>query len=64
MTAQVGDRFIYKEDNYSIVAISNPIQFKLLDYGIKPVVCCTTCWNEYWCDYYIFKKELCFRIYI
>ena len=25
MTAQVGDRFIYKEDNYSIVAISNPI---------------------------------------
>lgn len=48
MTAQVGDRFIYKEDNYSIVAISNPIQFNPLDYGIKPVACCSACWNGYW----------------
>lgn len=26
MTAQVGNRFIYKGNEYSIVAISNPIQ--------------------------------------
>ncbi|MEZ3513713.1 MAG: hypothetical protein K1W37_00275 [Lachnospiraceae bacterium] len=58
MTAQVGDRFIYKEDNYSIVAISNPIQFNPLDYGIKSVACCTACWNGYWCDYYISKKGI------
>jgi len=58
MTAQVGDRFIYKEDNYSIVAISNPIQFNPLDYGIKPVACCTACWNGYWCEYYISKKGI------
>lgn len=53
MTAQVGDRFIYKGDDYSIVAISEPIQFNPLDYGIKPVACCTACWNGYWCDYHI-----------
>ena len=58
MTAQVGDRFIYKEDNYSIVAISNPIQFNPLDYGIKPVACCSACWNGYWCDYHISTKGI------
>lgn len=58
MTAQVGDRFIYKEDNYSIVAISKPIQFDPLDYGIKPVACCSACWKGYWCDYHISTKGI------
>lgn len=58
MTAQFGNRFIYKGDNYSIVAISNPIQFNPLDYGIKPVACCTACWNGYWCDYRISTKGI------
>ena len=43
MTTQVGDRFIFKGDDYSIVAISNSIQFNPLDYGIKPAACCTAC---------------------
>ena len=58
MTAQVGDRFIYKGNNYSIVAINNPIQFSPVDYGIKPVACCSTCWNGYWCDYHISTKGI------
>ncbi len=58
MTAQIGDKFIYKGDNYSIVAISNPIQFKPLDYGIKPIACCTACWNGYWCDYQVSAKGI------
>ncbi|MDE5802317.1 MAG: hypothetical protein K2I22_05295 [Lachnospiraceae bacterium] len=58
MTAQVGDSFIYKGDDYSIVAISEPIQFNPLDYGIKPVACCTACWNGYWCDYHISTKGI------
>ncbi|MDE5782200.1 MAG: hypothetical protein K2I03_12120 [Lachnospiraceae bacterium] len=58
MTAQVGDQFIYKGDNYSIVAISNPIQFNPLDYGIKPVACCSACWNGYWCHYHISTKGI------
>ena len=58
MTAQVGDSFIYKGDDYSIVAISEPIQFNPLDYGIKPVACCTACWNGYWCDYHISKEGI------
>lgn len=53
MTAQVGDRFLYKGNEYSIVAISNPIQFHPSDYGIKPVACCSACWDGYWCDYQI-----------
>ena len=58
MTAQVGDCFIFKGDDYSIVAISNPIQFNPLDYGIKPAACCTACWNGYWCDYHIFTEGI------
>ena len=58
MTAQVGDRFIFKGDDYSIVAISNPIQFNPLDYGIKPAACCSACWKGYWCDYQIFTEGI------
>ena len=58
MTAQVGDSFIYKGDDYSIGAISEPIQFNPLEYGIKPVACCTACWNGYWCDYHISKEGI------
>ena len=58
MTAQVGDRFIYGGDDYSIVAISSPIQFAPSDYGIKPVPRCTACWNGYWCEYQIFEEAI------
>lgn len=53
MTAQVGDRFLYGGNEYSIVAMSRPIQFDPSDYGIKPAAFCTACWNGYWCDYQI-----------
>lgn len=58
MTAQVGDRFIYGGDDYSIVAISSPIQFAPSDYGIKPVPRCTACWNGYWCEYQISEEAI------
>lgn len=53
MTTQIGDRFRHKGYNYSIVAVSNPIQFNPLDYGIKPHECYTACYEGYWCDYQI-----------
>ena len=58
MTAQVGDRFIYKGNKYSVVAINNPIQFNPVNYGIKPVACCSACWNGSWCDYHISTKGI------
>lgn len=53
MTAQIGDKFTFKGDDYSIVAISTPIGFNFQNYGITPEPICTACWNGYWCEYEI-----------
>lgn len=53
MTAQIGDIYKHKNKEYSIVALSAPINFKPQDYGLNPQSCCTACWNGYWCEYYI-----------
>ncbi len=58
MTAQVGDRFFLEGDGYSIVALSNPIQFQPEEYGMIPEACCTACWNGYWCDYHISEEGI------
>lgn len=58
MTAQIGDKLVFKGDNYSIVAISNPIQFYPQNYGIMPLAFTTACWKGYWCEYYISDKEI------
>lgn len=53
MTAQIGDTFKFKGEDYSIVAISTPIGFNPQNYGITPELICTACWNGYWCEYEI-----------
>lgn len=53
MTAQIGDIYKHKNKEYSIVAMSEPINFKPQDYGLNPQSCCTACWNGYWCEYHI-----------
>lgn len=53
MTAQVGDRFTFKKEGYSIVAISNSLGFNPMKYGIMPIGVCTACWAGYWCEYNI-----------
>lgn len=58
MTAQIGDRFRYKKNEYSIVAISNPLKFKPEDYGITPEPVCTACWAGFWCEYHISEKGI------
>lgn len=63
MTAQIGDTFKFKGEDYSIVAISTPIGFNPQNYGITPEPICTACWNGYWCEYEIsdtgiFLKDL------
>lgn len=58
MTAQIGDKFIFRGDDYSIVAISNPIQFDPKDYGLKPTPRSSACWKGYWCDYHISENGI------
>lgn len=58
MTAQISD--IYKRNNqeYKIVAMSEPMTFKPQDYGMNPEPCITSCWRGYWCEYEINEEGL------
>lgn len=58
MTAQISDKFRYKDDIYSIVAMSSAISFSPTAYGIKPDFVCTACWRGYWCEYVITKESV------
>lgn len=58
MTAQMGDTFKYKDNEYSIVAISNPIEFDPKAYGITPEGICSACWAGYWCEYRISQEGI------
>lgn len=58
MTAQISDKYTYKGDKYSIVAISNPINFHPKRFGLNPISICTSCWNGYWCEYDITEKGI------
>jgi hypothetical protein len=51
MTAQIGDKFNFNGENYSIVAMSTPLRFNPRKYGIIPNSVCTACWAGYWCVY-------------
>lgn len=51
MTAQIGDVYKYREKEYTIVDMTNPLNFHPKDYGLTPNNCCTACWKGFWCDY-------------
>ena len=58
MTAQVSDKCFYREEKYSIVALSNVIPFDPKNFGLEPVECTTSCHRGYWCEYEINGKRL------
>ena len=58
MTAQIGDRFTFRGNDYSIVAISTPIGFEPVQFGITPLGICTACWAGYWCEYTISEEGI------
>lgn len=58
MTAQIGDKFTFRGSDYSIVAISTPIQFNPVNFGIIPMSIGTACWAGYWCEYDISEKGI------
>jgi len=53
MTAQIGDKFLFNDQQYTVVALSQPIDFHPSQYGITPSHCCTACWRGYRCEYSI-----------
>lgn len=58
MTAQIGDRFTFRGNDYSIVAISTPIEFNPIQFGITPSSIFTACWAGYWCEYTISEEGI------
>ena len=58
MTAQIGDIYRYKRKEFSIVALSAPIQFDPKDYDLEPHTSSTACWRGYWCEYNITDEKL------
>lgn len=58
MTAQRQDTFIYKKEDYDLVAMSKPLSFKPEDYGIIPEGLDTACWAGFWCEYSISEEGI------
>lgn len=58
MTAQIGDKFTFEGDSYSIVAMSKEIGINPMRYNIMPDSICTACWKGYWCEYDISKDGI------
>ena len=58
MTAQISDKFIITEKEYSLVATSAPIGFDPKMYGLVPKPISSACWRGYWCIYEVLQKRL------
>ena len=58
MTAQIGDVYKHQDRKYTIVDMTNPINFHPRDYGLMPHSRCTACWNGYWCEYNLDSEVL------
>ena len=59
MTAQIGDIYKYKGEEYNIVAKSKPICFDPREYGLEPHMRNTACCRGYWCEYSIQEDGIC-----
>ena len=54
MTAQIEDKYTYKNSQYCIVSMSKRIEFNPRTYGLNVSSACTGCWRGYWCEYEIY----------
>jgi hypothetical protein len=50
-TAQISSKYTFGDETYSIVALSSPIGFNPVNYGILPMWLHSACWAGYWCEY-------------
>ena len=58
MTAQIGDKYTFKDKGYSVVATSEPVSFNPKQYGLKVQHACTAYWRGYWCEYEISESGI------
>ncbi len=58
MTAQRADKYILKNDEYRIIALSKSMNFNPENYGIIPKGIDTSCFRGYWCNYCIKNENL------
>ena len=58
MTAQRKNIFIFNENNFDIVSVSNSFGVKPTDFGITPQYIETGCWDGYWNEYGLQGKQL------
>lgn len=58
MTAQIGDIFKYRKDNYSIAGMSALFQWHPKDYGFEPERCVTACHRGFFCEYVVEANQL------
>lgn len=54
MTAQIGDKYTYKNNQYCIVAMNRRVDFNPKTYGLNISPSCTACWRGFWCEYEIY----------
>ena len=58
MTAQITDQYTYKGEEYSIIAMTESIEFDPEQYGFHPEAPHTACWRGYWCEFLITDEAL------
>ncbi len=58
MTAQISDRFIYRDQDYSLAGVNGEGLFEPSQYGLRPVAMCSACWRGYPCTYVIRDNQL------
>ena len=58
MTAQIPDKYEYEGKEYSIVAMTDDIEFTPEKYGLEPQYTCTACWRGYAVKYSIENGKL------
>ena len=51
MTAQISDRLMYRDCDYSIVGWEGAAPFDPAAYGLEPIMFSTGCWQGYHCAY-------------
>ena len=51
MTAQIGDKYRFNDENYAVVAISERVDWHPTMIGLQPRHVITACWRGYWCGY-------------
>ena len=58
MTAQIQDCCKFNDEDYTIIAMSDTVEFNPKNYGLYPTMLCTACQTGYWCGYEVKRNFL------